>query len=104
MLDLSTGPWGSPAPKQLGAPTTKPQPQYTPDNPPMWMRPPIWQGGMHLRGKGKEGGSIVLLSHNINSINNVKLQQCIDMAVEQGAIACMVICLQETKLLQVKPP
>ena len=27
-----------------------------------------------------------------------------DMAAEEGTTACMVICLQETKLLQVRPP
>ena len=59
---------------------------------------------MHLRGKGKEGGSTMILSHNINSINDVKLQECIDMAVEEGATACVVICFQETKLPQVQPP
>ena len=59
---------------------------------------------MRLWGKGKEGGRIVILSHNVNLINDVKLQECIDMAVEEGATACVVICFQETKLLQVQPP
>ena len=46
----------------------------------------------------------MLLCHNINSINNVKLQKCLDVSAKEGEATCMVLCLQETKLLQVRPP
>ena len=59
---------------------------------------------MHLHGTGREGGNIALLHHNINSINGVKLQQCLDVSAKEGATACVVLCLQETKLLQVRSP
>ena len=59
---------------------------------------------MHPRGKKREGGNIALLCHNIKSINGVKLQQCLVVSAEEGATACVMLCLQETKLLQVRLP
>ena len=59
---------------------------------------------MHWCDKGRERRNIVLFCHNINSINGVKLQKCLDMSAEEGATACVVLCLQETKLLQVRHP
>ena len=46
----------------------------------------------------------MLFCHNINSINGVKLQQCLDVSAKEGATACVLLCLQEIKLLQVRPP
>ena len=59
---------------------------------------------MHSWVKGREGGNTALVCRNINSINGVKLHQCMDMSVKEGATTCVMLCLQETKLLKVRPP
>ena len=42
---------------------------------------------------------LTVMSHNINSVTNIKLQQLQDVVVVMNCAVMMIICLQETKIL-----
>ena len=41
---------------------------------------------------------LTVMSHNTNSVTNIKLQQLQEVAVAMNCAAMMIICLQETKI------
>ena len=49
-------------------------------------------------------GYFCIMSHNINSLSNRKLQNCMDMIAEDGHQVIPILCLQETKLTTILPP
>ena len=49
-------------------------------------------------------GCFCIMSHNINSLSNHKLQNCMDVIVEDRNQAIPILCLQETKLNTISPP
>ena len=59
---------------------------------------------MCRRGQHPRMGNIVVLSHNTNSINNLKLQQTLDVVEELALSGCAVLCLKETKLKTIRAP
>ena len=59
---------------------------------------------MCRRGRHPGMGNIVVLSHNINSLSNLKLQQMLDVSEELAPTGCVVLCLQETKLKTIRAP
>ena len=44
------------------------------------------------------------MSHNINSVSNRKLQNCMDVIAEDRNQVIPILCLQETKLTTISPP
>ena len=40
----------------------------------------------------------MVMSHNTNSVTNIKLQQIQDVVVAMNCAAMMILCLQETKI------
>ena len=44
------------------------------------------------------------MSHKINSLNNCKLQNCMDVLAEDSSSAIPILCLQETKIATISPP
>ena len=44
------------------------------------------------------------MSHNINSLSNCKLQNCMDVLAEDNNLAIPIVCLQETKIATISPP
>ena len=49
-------------------------------------------------------GCFCILSHNINSLSNHKLQNCMDVLAEENNLATPIVCLQETKIATISPP
>ena len=49
-------------------------------------------------------GCFCIMSHNINSLSNRKLQNCMDMIAEDRTQAISILCLQETKLTTISLP
>ena len=51
--------------------------------------------------KRADKGCLCILSHNVNSLSNLKLQNCYDIMVQNTT---PVLCLQETKIVTIKAP
>ena len=49
-------------------------------------------------------GCLCFVSHNINSLNNRKLQNCMYALAEDSSSAIPILCLQETKIATISPP
>ena len=63
------------------------------------------QGGMsiHLTRNARQG-CFCIMSHNINSLSNRKLQNCVDVIAEDRSQVIPILCLQETKLTTISSP
>ena len=59
---------------------------------------------MCRRGKAGLFGGLTIISHNINGLTTVKMQQCRDIATELVPGCCPIFCLQETKIKTIRPP
>ena len=59
---------------------------------------------MCKRGSKCSVTELTVMSHNINSVTNIKLQQLKDVAVAMNCVAIMILCLQETKILALTVP
>ena len=49
-------------------------------------------------------GCFCIMSHNINSLSNRKLQNCMDVIAEDRSQVIPILCLQETKLTTISSP
>ena len=74
--------------------------------------PPCWAGEESSfapymvagTAKALDGNHIMVVSHNINTINEQKLQQAFDIAVAVDSTATLICCLQETNIASITAP
>ena len=58
---------------------------------------------MHLT-RNVRHGCFCIMSYNINSLSNRKLQNCMDVIAEDRNQEIPILCLQKTKLTTILPP